>query len=176
MSDLATLSPYGVRTETTTVRIQRLLPGPIERVWAYLTESDLRRQWLASGPMELKAGGAAELTWRNGELTPHEEARPEGMPEERKMTSQVLRADPPRLLAFTWGEGDVTFELAPQGTEVLLTVTHRRLLDRGSLLNVSAGWHAHLDLLADRLSDREPGPFWRHWSELKAEYEARLGE
>ncbi|WP_304177875.1 SRPBCC family protein [Phenylobacterium aquaticum] len=176
MSELATLSPYGVRTETTTVRIQRLLPGPIERVWAYLTESDLRRQWLASGPMALTAGGEVELTWRNGELTPHEEARPEGMPEERRMNSQVLRVDPPRLLAFSWGEGDVTFELELQGGEVLLTVTHRRLLDRGSLLNVSAGWHAHLDLLADRVAGREPGPFWSHWSSLRGEYEARLPE
>lgn len=176
MRELATLSPYGVRTETTTVRIQRLLPGPIERVWAYLTESDLRRQWLASGPMDLKAGGEVELTWRNDQLTPHEETRPEGMRAEHSMTSQISRIDPPRLLAFTWGEGDVTFEMEPQGTEVLLTVTHRRLLDRGSLLNVSAGWHAHLDLLADRLAGRESGPFWRHWSELKAEYEARLPE
>ncbi|MCI3133621.1 SRPBCC family protein [Phenylobacterium aquaticum] len=176
MSDLATLSPYGVRTETTTVRMQRLLPGPIERVWAYLTESDLRRQWLASGPMELKAGGHVELTWRNSELTPHEEERPEGMRAEHSMESRITRLDPPRLLAFTWGEGEVTFELEPQGAEILLTVTHRRLIERSALLNVSAGWHAHLDLLADRLSNREPGPFWRHWSELKAEYEARLPE
>ena len=38
---------YGVLTEPATLKIQRLLPGPIERVWAYLVESDLRRQWLA---------------------------------------------------------------------------------------------------------------------------------
>ena len=42
MNDVATVSAYGVQTEPATVRIQRLLPGPIERVWAYLTESDLR--------------------------------------------------------------------------------------------------------------------------------------
>jgi uncharacterized protein YndB with AHSA1/START domain len=43
------------------LRIQRLLPGPIERVWAYLTESDLRRQWLASGTMQLQPGASFEL-------------------------------------------------------------------------------------------------------------------
>ena len=28
------------------VQFVRVLPGPIERVWAYLTDGDLRRQWL----------------------------------------------------------------------------------------------------------------------------------
>ena len=33
---------YGELIEPTTLRIQRLLPGPIERIWAYLTDSELR--------------------------------------------------------------------------------------------------------------------------------------
>ena len=49
MTDLATVDPYGVLTEPATLTIQRFLPGPVERVWAYLTESDLRRKWLAAG-------------------------------------------------------------------------------------------------------------------------------
>ena len=52
---------YGVlnATDTSTpdtLTIARLLPGPIERVWAYLTESDLRRKWLAAGEMDLTLG------------------------------------------------------------------------------------------------------------------------
>ncbi|MDB5451282.1 MAG: Activator of Hsp90 ATPase 1 family protein [Phenylobacterium sp.] len=176
MTDVATLSAYGVETEPATVRIQRLLPGPIERVWAYMTESDLRRQWLAAGPMDLKVGGEVELVWRNDELTNHVEQRPPGMEAERRMKSHVTRIDPPRLLAFGWGGGEVTFELEPEGGEVLLTVTHRRLPDRGTLLNASAGWHAHLDLLADRMAGRDPGPFWSAWSRLRTEYAERLGE
>jgi hypothetical protein len=35
MPDVATLSAYGEQTEPKTLRIQRLLPGAIERVWAY---------------------------------------------------------------------------------------------------------------------------------------------
>lgn len=177
MNDSATVSAYGVQTEPATVRIQRLLPGPIERVWAYLTESDLRRQWLASGPMELKVGGAVELTWRNDELTRHTEPRPPGFEKEHSLQSHITRIDPPRLLVFTWGGGDVTFELERKGAETLLTVTHRRLSDRNGLLSVSAGWHAHLDLLVDRIAGREPArPFWSTWSRLKAEYAERLPE
>lgn len=176
MTDLATTDAYGVQTEPATVRIQRRLPGPIERVWAYMTQSDLRRRWLAAGPMDLKVGGEVELTWRNDELTSHIEQRPAGTAAEHSMKSHITRIDPPRLLAFDWGDGDVTFELERQGDEVLLTVTHRRLADRASLLSVSAGWHAHLDILADRVAGREPGPFWSAWSRLRAEYETRLAQ
>lgn len=36
--NIATLeTDYAVRTGDDTVRIQRLLPGPIERLWSYLT-------------------------------------------------------------------------------------------------------------------------------------------
>ena len=54
MNDLSTIDAYGVLTEPATLTIQRLLPGPIERIWAYLTESDLRRRWLAAGEMTLR--------------------------------------------------------------------------------------------------------------------------
>ena len=59
---------YGALTEPTTLKIQRMLPGPIERVWAYLTESELRCKWLAAGEMEMKAGAPFEFVWRNDEL------------------------------------------------------------------------------------------------------------
>ena len=69
MTELATLDAYGVLTEPATLTIQRLLPGPIERVWAYLTESERRRQLLAAGQMEMKVGAPFELVWRNDELS-----------------------------------------------------------------------------------------------------------
>jgi len=69
MTELATQDAYGVLTEPTTLKIQRLLPGPIDRVWAYLTQSDLRRQWLAAGEMEMNVGTPFEFVWRNDELS-----------------------------------------------------------------------------------------------------------
>ena len=72
--------------------------------------------------------------------------------------------------------GDVTFELEPKGTGVLLTVTDRRLPDRSTMLKVSAGWHMHLDVLADKLAGRRGETFWDGWLRLKAEYERRLGD
>ncbi|WP_262029433.1 SRPBCC family protein [Microvirga sp. Mcv34] len=175
MTDLATLDTYGALTEPATLTIQRLLPGPIERVWAYLTESELRGRWLASGAMDLTLGAPLELVWRNDELTDPPAARPPGFPEEHRMTSRITELDPPHTLAITWGTtGGVTFTLEQQGADVLLTLTHRRVTDRATLLNVSAGWHAHLDILAARLSDEAPQPFWESWARLKEEYARRL--
>jgi uncharacterized protein YndB with AHSA1/START domain len=166
---------YGALIEPATLKIQRLLPGPIERVWAYLTESELRRKWLAAGQIEMKVGAPFELVWRNDELTDPPGQRPPGFGDERRMQSRVTELDPPRKLAFAWeGSGDVSFELEPKGNEVLLTVIHRRLPDRATLLRVGAGWHMHLDVLVARTTDKEPEPFWDGWSRLRQEYDRRM--
>ena len=168
-------SAYGELIEPTTLKIQRFLPGPIERVWDYLTDSDLRRQWLASGDMEMKKGAEFELVWRNNELTDPPGHRPEGFGDEHRMTSRIVEADPPRKLVFTWGNsGDVSFGLEPKGERVLLTVIHRRLPDRKVMLMVGAGWHMHLDVLVARVSGTAVEPFWDGWVRLKADYDKRL--
>jgi uncharacterized protein YndB with AHSA1/START domain len=41
---------YGAITRPGTFRIERLLPGPIERVWAYMTEPEKRRSGLPRAP------------------------------------------------------------------------------------------------------------------------------
>lgn len=175
MTELATLDAYGVLTEPATLKIQRLLPGPIERVWAYLTDSNLRRQWLAAGQMEMKVGASFEFVWRNDELTDPPGQRPTGFSQEQRMQSRITELDPPRKLAFAWeGSGDVSFELTPEGNEVLLTVIHRRLPDRTTTLMVGAGWHMHLDILVARAKGEEPEPFWDGWSRLKKEYDRRI--
>jgi len=175
MNNLAELDAYGVLTEPATLTIRRLLPGPVERIWNYLVQGDLRRQWLASGDMEMKTGAPVELVWRNDELITPAGQRPEGFGPQHSMQCSVTEIDPPRKLSISWGStGGVTFELEPKGNDVLLTLIHRRLPDRSTMLNVSAGWHAHLDVLAARVSGREPAPFWDHWSRLKQEYDRRL--
>jgi uncharacterized protein YndB with AHSA1/START domain len=175
MVELATHDAYGVLTEPATLTIRCVLPGPIERVWAYLAESDLRRQWLAAGRMEMKAGTLFEFVWRNDELTEPPGHRPPGFSEEHRMQSRIVECDPPRRLAFTWqGSGDVSFELDPKGDEVLLTVTHRRLPDRAMLVKVASGWHMHLNLLVARATGAEAPPFWDGWNRLREDYERRI--
>jgi uncharacterized protein YndB with AHSA1/START domain len=175
MNELAPPDAHGLLIEPATLKIQRLLPGPIERVWAYLTESDLRRQWLAAGRMEMRAGAPFEFVWRNDELTDPSGQRPPGFSDEHRMQSRIVELDPPRKLVIAWGtDGEVSFELDPKADDVLLTVVHRRLPDRATKLNVGAGWHMHLDILVARTTGKKPEPFWDGWSRLRSEYDRRM--
>jgi uncharacterized protein YndB with AHSA1/START domain len=169
--------PHGVLAAPGTLTIRRLLPGPIERVWAFIVDEDLRRTWLAAGPMDPVPGAAVEFVWRNDTLSAPDDPRPPGASAEIRLTCTVLEADPPRRLKISWGStGGVTFDLAPDGERVLLTVTHHRIPDRTTLLNVGAGWHMHLDILAARAAGRPPASFWSGWRRLRGEYDRRLAE
>ena len=69
------MDDYGVVTEPGTVRIQRALPGPIERVWDYLTDSEKRGTWLAKGAMEPNVGGRVELHFATPSCRPSSRRR-----------------------------------------------------------------------------------------------------
>jgi len=162
---------YAAVVAPQTVRLQRLLPGPIERVWAYLVDSDKRRQWLAAGDMQPEAGTPFALTWRNDTLTDPPGKRPDGFDAENRMDSTILEYDAPRRLVFTWAGGDVAIDLQPKGDKVLLTLVHRGISDRRNLLMIGAGWHQHLDTLVARASGEKPEPFWDGWTQLRDEYD-----
>jgi uncharacterized protein YndB with AHSA1/START domain len=172
------LAGHGTITENGALRFERLLPGPIERVWAFLTEPEKRSRWLAAGPMDLRSGGHMELIWRNSELSPEAEPVPEKYAHYavHHMVGKVLRAEPPRLLVHDWRDGstesEVTYELAEKGDRVLLTLTHRGLPSQST--GTASGWHAHLDILVAVLEERTPAPFWSTHAVLEADYEKRL--
>lgn len=176
------MSQFAVATGSDAVRIERVLPGPIERVWSYLTESELRRKWLASGSMDLRSGGAVKLHFQHDELSPVAETIPkkyETLRDGHDMIGRITQCDPPRLLSYTWSEesgrhSEVTFELAAQGDEVRIVVTHRLLANRDDMVSVAGGWHTHLDILADRLHDRTPPGFWSAHAKVEEEYRRRL--
>ena len=147
---------------------------------AFLTESDKRARWLASGDWQLVPGGRVELKFA------HEKISPEPTPEKYRnmpmaFTGEVLRCEPPRLITFTWAESDgsdseVTFELAERSGQVLLTVTHRRLKDRPTLLGVAGGWDVHVGILEDVLCGRAPRGFWSTHAQREREYGERFAE
>jgi len=175
MNQMNSFDGYAELIQPATLRIERLLPGTRERVWEYLTQSDLRRQWMAAGDMEEEEGSSFELVWRNDELTDPPGERPAGFGDEHRMQSRIVEYDPPRKLTITWsGSGNVSFELAQRGDDVLLTVIHRRLPDRSSLLMHAAGWHIHLDILAARMTGEKPETFWDGWNRLMTDYDQRL--
>jgi len=161
-----------------TIRFERLLPGPVERVWAYLTESKKRATWLAAGEFDLRLGGRIELHFDNDSLT--DETAPPGARGAGKHSAhgEITRLEPLRVLAHTWswdgGESEVVYKLTPRGKDVLLTIEHRLPDDHGLKLAVGGGWATHVGILADQLNGVKPRPFFAtHAREMKA-FEAAL--
>ena len=175
MSKVATMNTYGALAEPGTLKFQRLLPGPIEGVWKYLVESNLRRQWLAAGEIELKVGAPVEFIWRNDELNNPPSQRPAGFPEEQRMQGRIAALDALRNLAIAWdGFGEVSYSLETKGDEVLLTMIQSGLPSRDVVVMFAAGSHVHLDILAACLSGEKSPLFWDGWSRLQKEYDSRI--
>lgn len=176
------MSTQGVIVDRSTLRFERVLPGPIDRVWSYLTDGEKRGTWLAAGEMDLRVGGKVEHVFNNAKLTKNADDTPPAKyaeyAGESRMQGVITAIDPPHLLAYTWsepsGESEVTFELSPQGSKVKLVLTHRRIATREDLVGAAGGWHTHLDILVDRLEGREPPRFWATHMAHEAEYEAQV--
>jgi uncharacterized protein YndB with AHSA1/START domain len=172
---------YAEAIEARTVRLERLLPGPIERVWEYLTVSEKRKKWFAEGAMDLRPGGKIEFVFHNSGLAPEGEPMPERFKGYEGMVShgRVVRVEPPRLLSFMWAEdsgeeSEVTFELSERGDQVQMVLTHRQLRNRQEMVGVAGGWHVHVGVLIDQLNGRELQPFWAPIEKLEAEYDKRF--
>jgi len=155
-----------------TIRLERVLPGPIERVWAYLTESKKRATWLAAGEFDLRMGGRIELIFDNDKLSddvPHGGGV-------RKFEGKITRLEPLRALGYSWNwdgkDSEVLYELTPKGKDVLLTIQHRLPDDRGLVCAVGGGWATHAGILADQLNGVKPRPFWSTHDKLMKEFEA----
>lgn len=151
------------------VRLERRLAGPVERVWAYLTEPRLRATWLADGELEPRVGGRVTLLFRHAEITAPDDAPPEryrDTHEHGHLASGVVTAwRPPTLLRHTWDDGEeaseVTFELREDADAVALTITHRRLDTRAAVVSVASGWDTHVAALAARLDGSDTPAYWR---------------
>jgi uncharacterized protein YndB with AHSA1/START domain len=157
------------------IRFERLLPGPIEMVWAFLTDAKKRGEWLASGPMEPRVGGKVSLRFKHSELSPNQAPPPEKYAkmdaEGHHAEETVTVFEPPHRLAFTWGgSSEVMFELAPKDGKVLLTLTHRKLPTEAERNGTASGWHCHLTILAEKLEGRTPPAFWDVFRKIDAEY------
>lgn len=175
------MNEYGKQVDAATIEFQRLLPGPIERVWAYLVEGKKRAEWFAGGATELRPGGRAEFVFNHSLLTAPDDKPPKKFEEFNRgmqFEGKVLEVDPPRLLVWSGGTGDdyteTRFELEARGDKVLLTLTETNLLSRERLTENAAGWHAHLEVLGAQLSGSARPRFWERHQKLNEDYKRRL--
>lgn len=130
------------------VRFERLLPGPIERVWDFLTQTELLPAWFGNGTIEPRVGG--EVSLMDGHIR-----------------GTVTQWQPPNKLVYTWNvfspgektsaypESYLTLELQPEGEQVRLTLTHIPIPEPFQKQTMM-GWHTFLDIVEAGVRGEEP--------------------
>lgn len=144
------------------IRLERRLPDSPEVVWQALTDREQLRSWF---PCDVILGGGR---WEVGAAITFP------FPKEvldLTLTGEVLEIDEPNVLAFTWGDDTLRFELAPDGDGTRLVLVDE--LPPEAAARNAAGWESCLD----RLEGREPAPeaWQRRFEEYEAVFEPALG-
>ena len=149
-----------------TLVLVRELRHPPTKVWKALTEPEHLRAWAPfDADHSLATVGTATLSTVG---TPY------------VSETQVKRADPPKLLEYSWGGGDLRWQLEATGGGTRLTLWHN--INRGYIAMGAAGWHVCFDVL-DQLLDGEPigrivgGEALKlaGWQRLTTEYAEQFG-
>ena len=164
MSDTMQTAAPITRPTADSIRLERLLDAPVETVWRYLTEADLRREWFMGGT-DATPGGEFDLLVDHDNLSDDEVPYPEGYAASKGMTwtEKVIRFDPPRLLETTFQggkNGRVTFELFPENGKTRLVLTHSGIVSPVGAQDFGSGWNSHLTVLEERLAGRRVRNFW----------------
>lgn len=146
------------------VRVLRRAP---EKVWAALTDPAQLREWSPyTADRDLGSVGEATLTMIDGDVS-------EDLP------ASVTRAEPPRLLEYTWGTDLLRWELAAFDSGTRLTLRHT-VADKAWVPKVAAGWHLCLDVAEHLLDGRPIGPIrgedarYYGWEDLHDAYAEKL--
>ena len=127
------------------VRFERTYPHPVDRVWRAVSDPAELIRWFPSAvELEPRAGGAVRFS---------------GDPYSEGSSGVVLAWEPPRRLAFTWGEDELHLELEPAGEGGCRLVLLDVLGDRSAAARNGGGWYvclAELVKVLDGVPSRGP--------------------
>jgi len=154
--------------QCTLVLVRELRQSP-EQVWMALTEPAELREWAPfDADVNLgKAGATVKLTTV-------------GAPSPHVTETTITRADAPRVLEFTWGGGNIRWELEATEEGTRMTLSHT--IDQRFISMGAAGWHICLDVLDHYLGGTPLGRIvagdalkFEGWQHLNKAYAAQFG-
>jgi uncharacterized protein YndB with AHSA1/START domain len=126
------------------LRMERRFPHPVEKVWRALTDPAELGHWFPSQvEIDLVPGGKVRFVEESDEYP--------------SIDGEITDLDPPRLIAYTWDDDHLRWELRPDGDGCLLTLTHT-FDDRYGAASFASGWTGCLDVLDLRLAGELAGP------------------
>lgn len=153
----------------TLVLVRQLRHSP-EKVWRALTDPVQLREW---APFD--ADGNLGTAGRMVKLSAVGTSNP--MISETK----IKRAVEPNILEYSWGDGDLRWELEDFGGGTRLTLWHN--IDRRYISMGAAGWQVCLDVMDHALNGtplgRIVGPEamkFEGWQRLNADYAKQFGK
>lgn len=151
---------------------ERLLPFPVEAVWAALTEPELVAQWLM--PADISAAEGHRFTFRSTPMRGWD-----GI-----VRAQVIEATAPRRLTYTWiGSADmpetiVSWFLRPDGGATRLYFSHTGFRGLKFVLIgyfLARGWRDMLDNGLPALLTRRHGLLQGNFPSAAGDLAARPG-
>jgi uncharacterized protein YndB with AHSA1/START domain len=142
------------------LHFERRYDATPDEVWSALTEPESISRWLfADAVLEPRVGGTFRLRWSENEAG-----------------GSVLVWEPPHTLEVEWDETDLRsilrIEISAAGDGAALVLDHRNITAQAAI-GMGAGWHAHLEALAEVLSGRSASDerWWPRYEELRPTYE-----
>jgi uncharacterized protein YndB with AHSA1/START domain len=164
-----------------TIRLERVLDAPVETVWRYLTDAELRSQWFMGGT-DATGVGDFELLVDHDKLSEDVVPYPESFEcyKGAVWPEKVIRFEPPKLLETTFQGGKngvVTYELAPEtGNRTRLILTHSRIESPTGFQDFGGGWNSHMTVLQELLAGRRVKNFWALHAQSREAVQASLSE
>lgn len=153
MSDDATITRIGERTQ---LRYMRRLRHSVDKVWTAITDPVHLIAWWGAADVDLVPGGKFSVEWLN---TDEHGNRP---PEPTILHGVITELDPPRVLEIDGDvHGTLRFELRAADNGTVLTFSSTLEIPEEFLFKHAAGWHAHLEFLAEALDGRPVD--WPNW-------------
>ncbi len=142
----------------TPVIIERVLPAPLEKVFAFVTQQEYLSRWWGHGDIATTNENADFTKLGSWFVEMHD-----SQGKRYKISGQVTKVQAPNLVAFTWGwhddtdqrgeESHVMIELeAIDDDKTRLVLNHRGLSTPGARQGHTAGWTSFLQKLEDGLA------------------------
>jgi uncharacterized protein YndB with AHSA1/START domain len=157
--ELGTLERHG---DLCVLRYRRVLRQPPETVWRALTDDAHLAGWFPTTiEGERSPGAPLRFSFRENEGPP--------------LDGEMVAVDAPSVLELRWGDDLLRFELAPEGSGSVLTLTVT-FPEYAKAARDAAGWHVCLEQLA-YVAGGEELPFTPsdRWREVHPDYVDRLG-
>lgn len=141
------------------VRFDRTYPATVAETWRAITQHDQMAQWAFGGHIEGRVDGRVRF----------DTDRPD------TPLGRVLAWEEPSLLGYQWGTGEdmwrIRFTLSDTG-DGGTSMTFDHFAPEPTNAEFAAGWHWHLDRLAELLAGVEPADVSedQHFHDLMEHY------